>query len=137
VVERVKLIEYAQALHLRNPVHKDLAAAQAAGFRDVIAPPGFVTSNALQSRAAKLAAFEIDERRALVGELRFEHTGVICAGDELSGQSTLIALSEKEGRSDRLTVFTIETVFDNQFGERVLALRETILERQGADDGRA
>jgi acyl dehydratase len=129
VIERAKLIQYAQALHLHNPIHRDRSAAVAAGFRDVVAPPGFVISNTLQPKALKLSTFGIDERRALAGEMRFEHLGVICAGDELHGQSTLLDVVEKQGRR-RMTAFVIETTFDNQLSDRVLVFRETALQAE-------
>ncbi|HXS47393.1 MAG TPA: MaoC family dehydratase N-terminal domain-containing protein, partial [Solirubrobacterales bacterium] len=40
-VGREKIKEYANALGIDNPVHHDVEAARAAGFRDVVAPPMF------------------------------------------------------------------------------------------------
>ena len=40
-VGREKIKEYANALGIDNPVHFDVEAARAAGFRDVVAPPMF------------------------------------------------------------------------------------------------
>jgi len=40
-VGREKIREYANALGIDNPVHLDVEAARAAGFRDVVAPPMF------------------------------------------------------------------------------------------------
>ena len=40
-VGREKIREYANALGIDNPVHQDVEAARAAGFRDVPAPPMF------------------------------------------------------------------------------------------------
>ena len=40
-VGREKIREYANAVGEHNPVHHDREAAQAAGFRDVVAPPMF------------------------------------------------------------------------------------------------
>ena len=41
-VGREKIKEYANALGIENPVHFELEAARAAGFRDLVAPPMFV-----------------------------------------------------------------------------------------------
>ena len=38
---REKIKEYANVLGIENPVHFDVEAARAAGFRDVVAPPMF------------------------------------------------------------------------------------------------
>ena len=40
-VSRVKIAEFAGAIGDPNPVYRDRAAAQAAGYPDVIAPPTF------------------------------------------------------------------------------------------------
>ena len=129
VIERVKLIEYARALHLRNPIHWDAATAKAAGYRDVVAVPGFLTSLTMQQRDIKFATFALNERKSLLGELRWEHRGVVCAGDELRGQSILVEVSEKTGARP-MDVLVVETRLDNQFGETVLIVTETHLERK-------
>ena len=40
-VSRVKIADFAEAIGDRNPLYRDRAAAQAAGYPDVIAPPTF------------------------------------------------------------------------------------------------
>lgn len=127
VVERLRLIDYARALRLRNPVHFDRAAAVAAGYRDVLAPPGFVISHSLQPRSVKLGSFGIDEGRALAGEMRFELFAPICGGDELSGQTVLVDLREKAGKRP-MHAYALETRFTNQAGETVLVINETIMQ---------
>ena len=131
VIERVKLIEYAQALHLRNPIHMDRDAAIAAGYRDVVATSGFITSMTLQPRAVKFEVYDIDESRALAGEMEWIHKGVVCAGDELSGNSELVEASVKGG-SRPMDMLVIETKLKNQLGETVLIVRESTLERHEA-----
>ncbi len=128
VIERVKLIEYAQAAHLRHAIHVDRDAAMAAGYRDVVAPSGFITSMTLQPRAVKFAVYDIDESRALAGEMEWLHRGVVCAGDELSGHSELVEASVKGGTRP-MDLLVVETQLKNQFGETVLIVRETTLER--------
>lgn len=131
VIERTRLADYARALRLRNPIHFDAAAARAAGYRDVVAPAGFVISHSLQPRATKLSTFHIDESRALAGELGFEHHGVICAGDELGGRSVLVELREKAGKRP-MHAYTLETRFTNQLGELVLVCHEILLQLQAS-----
>lgn len=127
-VERVKLIEYARALHLRNPIHWDAAAAQAAGYRDVVAVPGFITSLTLQQRDIKFSCFGFDESKSLLGELSWRCRAVVCAGDEVSGRSVLIETAEKKGRWS-MDISIIETRLTNQLGEAVMDFRETHIER--------
>src|SRR5690606_37797161 len=108
VIERVKLIEFAQGLSLRNAIYSDLSAAREAGYRDIVEPPGFITSFSLQPRDEKIAAFALDQKRTLVGGLRWQHYGVICAGDDLHGQTVLTGVERSKGRRSA-EVLTIET----------------------------
>jgi acyl dehydratase len=129
IIERVKLIEYAKALHLRNPIHWDKTAAVNAGYSDVVAVPGFITTLTMQQRDVKFATFQLDERKTLLGELKWEHHGVVCAGDELQGKCTLISVSEKKGQRP-MEVLVFETRLTNQMGKNVLTIFETHLERK-------
>jgi acyl dehydratase len=127
IIERIKVIEYAQALHLRNPIHTDRQAAIAAGFRDIVVPPGFLNPFTLQPRSAKFDTFAIDEHNALAGEWSWEHRGLACVGDELQGQSVLTDVSEKQGKRPMI-VLVIQTTFANQKDEVVAIVKDVTLE---------
>jgi acyl dehydratase len=127
IIERVKVIEYAQALHLRNPLHFDRQAALAAGYRDVVVPPGFINPFSLQPRSAKFDTFQINEHKALAGEWSWEQHALICAGDELHGRSVLVELGEKQGKRP-MHVLVIETTYLNARDEPVVTVRDLTLE---------
>ena len=127
VIERLKIIEYSQAIHLRNPLHFDFAAARAAGHRDIVAPLGFINPFSLQPRGPKFDVFKINEHKALAGEWTWDHFGEVCAGDELHGQSVLIELGEKQGKRPMI-VLIIETKFFNSNHENVVTVRDMTLE---------
>lgn len=127
VIERVKIVEYAQATHLKNPIHFDAAAARAAGFRDVVAPLGYLNPFTLQPRAPKFEVFQINEHAALAGEWSWDHHVDVCAGDELHGQSVLIEIGEKQGKRP-MTVLVIETKYMNANNENVVTVRDMTLE---------
>ena len=127
IIERVKIIEYAQALHLHNPIHSERKAALAAGYRDVVVPPGFINPFSLQPRSAKFDTFQINEHNALAGEWSWDHHSVICAGDELHGQSILVELSKKQGKRP-MHVLVIETKYLNEKDENVVTVRDVTLE---------
>jgi acyl dehydratase len=126
-IERLRITDYAKALHLRNPIHHDAAAARGKGYRDVVAPPGFIIATTLQPRSTKLGTFGIEEHRALAGEMQFEHHGVVCAGDELSGETVLVERAPKQGKRP-MEKFVLQTTFFNQDKQKVLVLTETILQ---------
>ena len=50
-VSRVKIAEFADAIGDPNPLYRDRAAAQAAGYPDVIAPPTFAIVISMASTA--------------------------------------------------------------------------------------
>ena len=127
VIERIKINEYAEALGLRNPIHFDCNAAIAAGYRDIVAPPGFVNPFTLQPRAWKFDTFQIDEQKALAGEWSWRQHSLICAGDELHGRSILVDLSEKQAKRP-MHILVIETKFLNEKDENVVTVRDTTLE---------
>jgi hypothetical protein len=127
VIERVKVAEYAKAIHIGNPIHLDRDAAIAAGYRDIVVPTGFITPFSLQSREAKFGSFFINEKKALAGELSWEHRLVICVGDELHGRSVLVDLSEKHGKSP-MNILVIETTFFNANDEIAVIVRDKTLE---------
>ena len=127
VIERVKIIEYAQALGLRNPVHFDVAAARSAGYRDVVVPAGFINPFSLQPRAWKFDTFRINEHAALAGEWSWDIYHLVCAGDELHGRSVLVELGEKQGKRP-MDVLVIETKYLNEKNENVVTVRDMTLE---------
>lgn len=130
VIEHVKIIEYAQALDLQNPVHFDRDAARRAGFRDIVAPAGFINPFSLQPRAWKFDTFRINEKAALAGEWSWEQHQTVCAGDELHGRSVLVELGEKQGKRP-MDVLVIETVYLDARGEKAVTVRDVTLEFRG------
>ncbi|MEO3938115.1 MaoC family dehydratase N-terminal domain-containing protein [Dermatophilaceae bacterium Soc4.6] len=79
--------EFAQAVGSADPVHLDRAAALAAGYRDVIAPPTFAVLIAQQCDAQLIVDPEagIDYSRVVHGEQRFTHHRPLTAGDDVVG----------------------------------------------------
>ena len=84
-VSRAKIQEFAEAIGDDNPLYTDPAAAQAAGYADVIVPPTFLT-------IINLAAINIviedpdlglDYSRMVHGDQSFVYHRQVHAGDEL------------------------------------------------------
>lgn len=80
-----KIREFATAIGDANPCYHDAVAAQAAGHRDLIAPPTFAI--AVTARAQEAVIFDpdlgLDFSRVVHGDERFVHHRPIVAGDEL------------------------------------------------------
>ncbi|CAM3646042.1 MaoC family dehydratase N-terminal domain-containing protein [Kibdelosporangium persicum] len=84
-VSRAKIREFAEAIGDDNPLYSDPAAAQAAGYPDVVTPPTFLT-------IINLAAINIvitdpdlglDYSRMVHGDQSFTYHRQVHAGDEL------------------------------------------------------
>jgi len=120
----------ADAIGEPSPLCRDKAAAQAAGYPDVIAPPTFAIVISMAGSHTALADPGLGVNYAMVvhGEQRFEYNRPIFAGDTLTCQSTISDIREA-GRNVLLTTRTEITTVD---GERVCTAYSTIVERGGA-----
>jgi len=129
-VSRVKLAEFADAIGDHNPVYRDRAAAQEAGYPDVIAPPTFpiVISMASSSRALAEPGLNLNYAMVVHGEQRFEYSRPLHAGDVVTAAVTISDIRDV-GRNSLMTTMTrIDTIE----GEHVCTAYSTLVERGGA-----
>jgi acyl dehydratase len=117
-VGREKIREYANAVGETNQVHFDRAAAQDAGFRDVVAPPMFAVVYSAGSVGPPIFDQEIgiDFMRMVHGGQEFEWSEPVCAGDVITTEATFKDFSEKDGRK----FYVFESVSRNQEGQEVV-----------------
>ena len=88
LVGREKVREFARAVFATDPSHTDVAAAQALGYADVVAPPTFamvIQDHTLQQLLAEPDSGVVLER-TIHAEQKFRYTRPIVAGDELTGR---------------------------------------------------
>lgn len=88
LVGREKVREFARAVFATDPTHTDVAAAQARGYADVVAPPTFamvIQDLTLQQLLAEPDSGVVLER-TIHAEQKFRYTRPIVAGDELTGR---------------------------------------------------
>ena len=117
-VGREKIREYASAVGETNQVYFDRGAAQAAGFRDVVAPPMFAVVYSAGSVGPPIFDEEIgmDFMRMVHGGQEFAWGEPVCAGDTITTTTTFKDFSEKDGK--KFSVF--ESVSQNQEGQEVV-----------------
>jgi acyl dehydratase len=129
-VSRVKIAEFADAIGDPNPVFRDRAAAQAAGYPDVIAPPTFaiVISMASTARAVADPGLGLNYAMVVHGEQRFEYSRPILAGDVVSARSTITDIRD----AGRNVLLTAQTEIRAADGEHVCTAHNTLVERGGA-----
>lgn len=130
-VEAGQLKFFAKAMGETNPVYTDEAAAKAAGYSALPAPPTFAFSLNL-ARPDPFAAYTslgLDLGRILHAEQAFEYGVPICAGDTLTITETLVDIFEKRGGA--LAFYVFEGIATNQRGEIAVKTRNTLAYRQG------
>ncbi|HEY4280079.1 MAG TPA: MaoC family dehydratase N-terminal domain-containing protein [Conexibacter sp.] len=117
-VGREKIKEYASATGETNPLHLDPAAARAAGYADVVAPPMFAV--VYQSPSVMPALFDpeigINFAMLVHSGQEFAWERVVVAGEELMTATTVKAVSEKSG----MGFYDFEVVTSDQTGATVV-----------------
>jgi len=130
---------YAIAVGDLNPIYFDDAAARAAGYPGIVAPPNFLTSvlgwDAGPAEAelledgteAGVSAPEIRGLRLMGGgnELTFGQS--VRPGDVVTARRKLVDLYQREAKFGLLTFAVSDIVYTNQRGEHLVTCRETII----------
>jgi len=126
-VSRVKIAEFADAVGEPSILCRDRAAARAAGYPDVIAPPTFaiVVSAAGSAKVTHDPGLGVNYAMVVHGEQSFEHARPLHAGDVVVSQSTIESIRPLGAMTAMTTVTQIRTVD----GEHVCTARSTLVER--------
>jgi acyl dehydratase len=109
--------EYAYAVGETNPLHLDVAAARAAGYADVVAPPMFAVVYSAPAVAPGLFDPEvgIDFARMVHGGQEFRWERPVVAGEEITTRATVKSIEERDGRG----FFVFETTSTDENGATV------------------
>ena len=123
-VTRKMLRDFADMMGTTNPIYRDPRAAQAQGYRDIIALSTFITVRGAQPLVPP--ALEFDGMGINAGyECSFY--GVIYPGDTLTYSTCLADFYEKTGRSGTMRFVVRETTVTNQHGESVAVMRNSFI----------
>ena len=116
-VGREKIKEYALAVGETNPLHLDPAAARAAGYRDVVAPPMFCVVYSAPSMGPAIFDPDVGINFALMvhGGQEFVWGPLVVAGDEITTTVSVKSIEQRAGNG--FYVFESQSV--NQDGESV------------------
>jgi len=116
-IGREKIKEYAHAVGLTDAVHFDRAAAQAAGYRDVVAPPMFAV--VYSSGAVGPAIFDpeigINFAMMVHGAQEFAWSEPVVSGDTITTSGSFKDYKESAG----MQFYVFETISKNQDGAEV------------------
>ena len=105
VVGREKIREFARATGETSPVCLDVAAAQAAGHADVVAPTTFPSVVTLSAMGAAVTdpSVGVDWSRVVHGDQRFRYHRPVIAGDELTVHTVIESIKSLAG-NDMITL---------------------------------
>jgi acyl dehydratase len=130
---------YAIAVGDLNPIYFDDAAARAAGYPDIVAPPNFLSSvlgweagpaedELLEDGTEpKILVHEIQGLRLMGGGHDLTFGEPVRAGDVITARRKLADLYQRESKMGPLTFAISEIVYTNQRGEHVVTCRETVI----------
>jgi acyl dehydratase len=148
VVERGPLSAFAKAVKDDNPIYYNPAAARAAGFRAIPAPPtyGFVVSYwggfpEIQPTEDPTGGRNIIMEVVggllktggvlLHGEEEFTYHRAILTGDVLICEGKVVDLYERESKGKTMTFLVTENVYrDEKTGDPVLTTRMNLIHRR-------
>ena len=129
-VEPGRLRYFFDTIGERNPVYRDPAAAQAAGYAGVPVPPTYLFCLEMMDAPNPFAFLEelgIDLARVLHGEQSFAYHLPVVVGDALTFASTVTGVAEKKGGA--LTIVNVRTRVTNQDGRPVADAERAIVVR--------
>ena len=144
MLERGPVSYFARALTETNPVYFDDAAAKAAGFDDIPAPPTFsfawnhMGQFGEQPESASLEnpmmaiMYGLRDKGGMIlhGEQEFEYHRTPVVGDELIAEGRIADVYEKESKGKTMTFIVSETVWkDATTGDPVVTARFNLIHR--------
>ncbi len=120
--------EFCDSIGDPNPLYIDEAAAKAAGYRSVIAPPTlcvmFVREESRPDISLKFGRMIFN-----AGQVVRPLTPVL-AGDRLTASTCLKEVYPKTGRTGTMVFVVWETIFTNENGERVAEVQDSHVARE-------
>lgn len=131
-IEKGHIARFAEAIGDPNPIYHDEAAARAAGYPRIPAPPTFAT--ALRPNDIR-EGLNIDWSRILHGEQEFRYERPLYAGDVLTLTHVLRDVYEKAGKSGAMDFLVLDTEARDPAGVLVYIARSVVVVRRLADEG--
>ncbi len=129
-IDKTSVRMFARAVGYSDPVYYDEAAAQAAGYRSLPAPPGYLGTPVFDPNRRGVRQQGMMEpsrplKRVLNGGTDIEYLADICAGDVLTSTSGISSIEERQGRLGEMLITTTKTTYRNESGEVVAIMTGT------------
>jgi acyl dehydratase len=128
-IEKGRLRFFAKAIGETDPIYTDEAAAKAAGYPSLPAPPTFIFAAELDADTVLpvLRELGVDLRRILHGEQQFTYLAPVCAGDTITVVSQITDIYDK--KNGALEFLVKDSSVTNQHGKPVAKMRSVIVVR--------
>src|SRR5207244_4703863 len=99
-IEKGQLRFFAKAIGETDPIYTDEAAAKAAGYASLPAPPTFIFAAELDADTVLTAIkhMGVNLARILHGEQQFTYFAAVCAGDTITVDSKFTDIDRKSTR---------------------------------------
>ena len=130
-VGRAKIREFAEAIGDDHPMYREVVAAQAAGHRDVVAPPTFPTIMFGRYAMADIVndpKLGVDYDRLVHGDMKFDYARPVYAGDRLTVTTHIAAIDARMGND----FLTLRADIETEAGERVVTALSQLVIRADA-----
>lgn len=127
-VEKGAIRKFVDAIGDADPIYRDEQAAQAAGFKTIVAPPTFLCT----FRAQELPDLHLvfGGRVRLNGGNAYEYHQPVYAGDTITVTAQYADVAERTGRTGKMVFVCTDLTFTNQHGEVVARGRNTGIIRE-------
>ena len=125
---------FARAVGHTDPVFYDRDVARSRGYRDILAPPGFLGSPVyrpgMDDRHSEYATahgvgvgLRVPYKRVLNGGTACQYEEPVCAGDVLTSRSRICDFQEREGSIGPMLIVYRETIYRRPDGAVVARVR--------------
>lgn len=128
-IEKGRLKFFAKAIGQTDPVYSDEAAAKAAGYASLPAPPTFMFCLEMETNSLwdNIAAMGVPVGKILHGSQTFKYHAPICAGDRITFVTKVSDIYDKKGGA--LEFIVEDSTATNQNGALVGEIQRVIVVR--------
>ena len=126
-VEKGAIRRFAEALEDENPLWRSEAAARAAGYRGLVAPPTFPTS--FRAGSDVRVHLDVGDRPILQAEEVYQYERPLVAGDVVILTERITDVQARSGPGGRMDLVTIEGEGVDPDGEVLYRSRRLLIVR--------
>ncbi len=113
---------FARAVGHNDLIFYDADAARARGYRDIVAPPGYLGTpiyrpdGSSRRQEGPAGGMQIPYKRILNGGTTYEYFDTICAGDVLTSRGKVTEYQERQGSIGPMLIVYRETTYTRDDG---------------------